>query len=361
MLKDNINLVVDIECEIYHLIRHFPHKKFYDFSTETIEPGAVYLISREQFKNNVAKIREHIDQAHFILSNPAEASETIKRMCIERYGVDDLFLSNKLAMISGGDIEPDWVNLKFEKFITLIREERANVEAISRSKEIYSKKIKPYKFLFLNGRARYHRIEMIKRLAPLLDQALWSNLDTAAGPIHFLPKEYELILCHKHMIDTGTRFEKPNLFTNNTLFKNTNWGDGVLKAEPYIDTYFSVVTETVFEYPYSFRTEKIWKPIAMGHPWICCANYGFYRDIKNLGFKTFDNLIDESFDTMYSTQDRLTRLEHVIKDLCVQDLPSFLAAAEDTCKYNQSHMRELVPKIISQFPQQFTDFINERY
>jgi hypothetical protein len=24
-------------------------------------------------------------------------------------------------------------------------------------------------------------------------------------------------------------------------------------------------------------------------------------------------------------------------------------------------MRELVPKIISQFPQQFTDFINERY
>jgi hypothetical protein len=157
------------------------------------------------------------------------------------------------------------------------------------------------------------------------------------------------------MVESGARFEKPN------LFQGKNWADGIIKADPYIDTYFSVVTETVFEYPYSFRTEKIWKPIAMAHPWICCSNYGFYRDIKSLGFKTFAHLIDESFDTIYSTQDRLARLEHVIKDLCTQDLPSFLAAAEDTCKYNQSHMRELVPKIISQFPQQFTDFINERY
>lgn len=355
MLKDNINLVVDIECEIYHLIRHFPHKKFYDFSTETIVPGSVYIVSREQFKNNVAKIREHIDQAHFVLSNPAEASETIKRMCAELYGVDDLFLNNKLAMISGGDIEIGWANLKFEKFITLIREERTNIESVGRSNEIYSKIVKPYKFLFLNGRARYHRIEMIKRLAPLLQQALWTNLDTAAGPIHFLPQEYEITSCHKHMVESGARFEKPN------LFQGKNWADGIIKADPYIDTYFSVVTETVFEYPYSFRTEKIWKPIAMAHPWICCSNYGFYRDIKNLGFKTFAHLIDESFDTIYSTQDRLARLEHVIKDLCTQDLPSFLAAAEDTCKYNQSHMRELVPKIISQFPQQFTDFINERY
>lgn len=355
MLKNNINLYLDVECEVYHLIRHFPHTKFWDFASQPIVPGGVYIIGREQFRNNVAKIREHIDQAHFVLSNPAEASDTIKRMCEEIYRVDDLFLQNKLAMISGGDIEPGWPNLKYEKFVTLIRESRANIEAMNRVDEIYNKKVKPYKFLFFNGRGRYHRIQMISRLQPILDQALWTNLDSAAGPINFLPKQYELTACHDYMTPTGARFEKPN------LFYNAQWGDGVLKAEPYIDTYFSVVTETVFEYPYSFRTEKIWKPIAMMHPWICCSNYGFYRDMHKMGFKTFSHLIDESFDTIERTEDRLQRLEIVIKDLCQQDLPAFLDAAKDVCKYNQGLMRELVPKINSQFPQQFVDFINERY
>jgi hypothetical protein len=184
---------------------------------------------------------------------------------------------------------------------------------------------------------------------------LWTNLDTAAGPVHFLPKQYEHDSFHDNMNVTGVRFEKPN------LFQGVQWGDGTIKAEPYIDTYFSVVTETVFTYPYSFRTEKIWKPIAMAHPWICCANYGFYRDIKKLGFKTYGHLIDESFDSLENTQDRLNKITDVITDLCQQDLPSFLAAAKDTGKYNQQLMQELTPKIISQFPQQFTNFINERY
>jgi hypothetical protein len=112
-------------------------------------------------------------------------------------------------------------------------------------------------------------------------------------------------------------------FVKNYLFKNT-WGEVYLQAEPYVDTYFSLVTETVFNYPYSFRTEKIWKPIAMAHPFIVVANRGYYKDMRNLGFKTFGHVINESFDLIDNNQDRIERIAAVVEDLCQQDLASFL-------------------------------------
>jgi hypothetical protein len=127
---------------------------------------------------------------------------------------------------------------------------------------------------------------------------------------------------------------------------------------PYIDTYFSVVTETVFDYPYSFRTEKIWKPIAMGHPWIAVANAGYYRDIRNLGFKTFGHLIDESFDQIDNNQDRIERISQLVEELCQQDLASFLKECYTVCKYNQQHLAEMQIKVRREFPDRFFKFIN---
>ena len=140
---------------------------------------------------------------------------------------------------------------------------------------------------------------------------------------------------------------------------NQEWGEIYLAPAPYVDTYFSLVTETVFEYPYSFRTEKIAKPIAIGHPWIVAASRGFYRDIRNLGFKTFDHVIDESFDQIDNHQDRMDRIIDIVDDLCKQDLGSFMSACKEVCKYNQQHLIEVVPKWRSQLPDQFFNLINK--
>jgi hypothetical protein len=140
------------------------------------------------------------------------------------------------------------------------------------------------------------------------------------------------------------------------LFKHT-WGEIYLRAEPYIDTYFSLVTETVFDYPYSFRTEKIWKPIAMAHPFVAVANRGYYRDLHNLGFQTFGHMIDESFDQIDSSQDRIERISAVVEDLCQQDLASFLKECYNTCKYNQQHLTHMRSEVRNEFPTRFKQFI----
>jgi hypothetical protein len=163
-----------------------------------------------------------------------------------------------------------------------------------------------------------------------------------------LPAHYEVPQFH-----TALERTHQNAFVKNELFNNL-WGEIYIQAEPYIDTYFSVVTETVCDYPYSLRSEKIYKPIAMGHPWIVTANRGFYRDIRNQGFQTYGNLIDESFDQIDNNQDRLDRIVAVVQDLCQQDLAKFLVAAEQTSKYNQQHMADIGPRIRDEFHQSLT-------
>ena len=146
----------------------------------------------------------------------------------------------------------------------------------------------------------------------------------------------------------------------NDLFNNT-WGDIYLKTEPYADTYFSLVTETVYLYPYSFRTEKIWKPVSIGHPFIVIANRGYYKDLHNLGFKTFGHLIDESFDQIDNDQQRIERTAEIIEYLCRQDLASFLSECLEVCKYNQQHFVEMAFRTQQEFPERFDQFTKQYY
>jgi hypothetical protein len=175
-------------------------------------------------------------------------------------------------------------------------------------------------------------------------------------PLRRLPDEYEV-----------ERYRNPEFgpivpdrtFLKQELFRR-EWGEIYLYHRPYVDTYFSLVTETVCsESDISFRTEKIAKPLAMGHPFIVAANRGFYRDLRDLGFKTFGHVIDESFDDIEDAQARMDRLIVVVNDLCQQNLGSFLDACRAVCKYNQEHLAQFTQEHRQAFPSRFFQFVSE--
>ena len=376
----NRKLVLDTFCEVYDLLADFADDEFWNFAEHDIVPGAVYLIGREQFNLNVDRIRSLAEAGTIlpILSNPMEGSDTMKTHCESITMTADLVQAGKILLIGGGDMDASWPCLRYENFAVKVLDYEENLKEIERISEIYSKTQKPYKFLFLNGRGRHHRkflLELFRHWG-LLDQALWTNLDVRPGklrpfvlpaelgdcnhtvfPVQHLPHQYE-VAKFRSKLDQAPMDTSRDLFLKYHLFDN-EWGDILLQANAYIDTYFSLVTETVYEYPYSFRTEKTYKPVAMGHPCVFVANSGFYRDFRNLGFQTWSHLIDESFDQIENSQDRIMRIAEVVKELCQQDLPAFLAASEDVCKYNQQHLAEIRYNLLDDFPQQFKQFINE--
>jgi len=376
-MQKPFKLVLDTFCEVHDLLKNYADAEFWDFGQHELIPGAVYVISRKEIQAHKERIRQIIEnnQATVVFSNPAEGSETIigqMHLC----GVTDLALDGRMLILGGGDMDDRWKFFEYASFMPKILDYDENIEAVKRGAEIYTKTNKPYKFLFLNGRMRPHRKYLIERfdLSGLLSQSIWTNLDTKAATsrtiklihngedllyrpreVKYLDPKYEV---NRYRPQIGT--PKNNSFIKYELFQDS-WGEIYIEPAPYIDTYFSLVTETIYDYPYTFRTEKIWKPVVMGHPWICVSNRGFYRDIRNQGYRTLEHLIDESFDLIDNSQDRIERTAQVVEDLCRQDLVSFLAAAEETCKYNQQRHAEHRIQSRSEFPKQFFQFITHHF
>jgi hypothetical protein len=380
-------LILDTFSGIYDQLKPYEDDWFWDFGEHQIVPGAVYVISQKEFKAHKSKIRDLVERnvIRVVLSNPMEGSETLITQC-NILDIADLITAGKVLLVGGGDMDPTWSCLQYDYFLVkLFKDElgtelvdQVNAKAATHCDEIFSKSNKPYKFLFLNGRMRPHRKFLLEKfqLLGLLDQSIWSRLDQKDGggsggkinlwhngenliytirPVQYLPPQYEF----DRYQDRVNQPAKLN-FVKYELFDN-QWGEMYLTHRPYVDTYFSVVTETVFTYPYSFRTEKLWKPIAMGHPFIVASNYGYYRDLHNLGFKTFGHLIDEGFDLIQNDQDRVERIAAVVDDLCQHDLDEFVAQCHKVCKYNQQHYHEMRTQVQTEFPNRFFQFINERY
>jgi hypothetical protein len=385
----NRKLVVDNFAEIEKFLAPYTDEIFWDFSKHTIVPGAVYVIGREQSRLNATLIQNLIksNTISVVYSNPCEGSEPMEWNLFQS-GFTELLEQGRMPIVTGGNVNSLYPQLLYENFLGKIHDFKENIQAI----EEYNSKQqsqRPYKFLFLNGRMRHHRKYLLHKFQAtgLLDQALWTNLDPSLGvgfpkfgnpgspkrtnqihcstfnlshntfPAHYLPVRYEVdrYQCNATALPEVITH---NLEAKSNLFKN-EWGEIYLNPDAYLDTYFSLVTETVFEHPYSFRTEKIWKPIAIGHPFIVASSQGYYRDLHQLGFKTFGHLIDESFDTIENNQQRIERIVTVVEDLCRQDLASFLNECYTVCKYNQLHMAEMRIKVRQEFPERFAQFVQQ--
>lgn len=364
-------IIIDTGAEIYNLIEHLAHDTFHNLAHHAIIPNAVYVIGRDQFNANLELIRELLNRhtVRIILCNPAEGSSTL-RDHIKRINMHEYVYTGQLFLISGGEMGPQWDYLLYENFLPKVLDYEENLSAISKANSATNSD-KKYKFLFLNGRIRPHRKYLIERWKHngLLNDALWSCLDSnpsisrhlrlmqddvdllkKTGDIRYLPDDYEVARYRYTGRKSARAYVKEDLFAG-------DWGEIYIEPATYIDTYFSVVTETVFEYQYSFRTEKIWKPIAMGHPWIAVANPGYYRDLKNLGFRTFGHVIDEHFDLVEVPQDRIEYVANVVEDLCKQDLAAFRSECYNVCKYNQQLLAELSHLIRKQFPDRFIQYL----
>jgi hypothetical protein len=378
-MLENKKLVIEPFCEVYDLLEDHADFVFNQLEKHKIINDAIYVVGKNQaFGPHSNKLLDAIENHNctVVLSYPTEGSQTLKNQ-VERVGFDKLIKEGRMLLIGGGSMEDSFKYLLYDHFLPKIFDYRENIKSSERYPEYYAKLDKPYKFLFLNGRNRLNRKYLLKRfeLSGLLDQSLWTNLDSWHGtvkeihlfqnghdymqdpmPVKFLPEHYEVSRYRKNLNVQLETYVKFDLFDYNG---NKEWGEIYLNPEPYIDTYFSLVTETVFTYPYSFRTEKIWKPIAMCHPWIAVANEGFYRDIKNLGFHTFSSIIDESFDQISDNQKRIEYIATVVEDLCStkEKLQDFMTAARPICEHNQRHLWQMRHVVRRDFLGEFKSFL----
>lgn len=360
---------VDEWAEVWDLLRPYADESFWQWPEE-FDPDARYIVGRVVLKDNWQAITELATQypGRIIFSNPAEGSETIL-LQLKRLRISEYVQDGRIGLLTSGDLEPGIRYCQTDCYFSNIVEYTEN-QAAQLQGALDHKDNRPYTFLFLNGRLRPHRKALIDGLRDLglLKHALWSCLGSQVEmaftsklqtkklePIRLLPLEYE--------IDRARPNLKPSLYTaggfvKHELFGNT-WGDAIVNARCYTDSWFSLVSETIFDYPYTFRTEKIWKPILMAHPFVVAANPGYYRSLHQAGFRTFGHLIDESFDQIDNPHDRIQCIIETVAWIVDQGASDFWEASRDICKYNQQRLAEYNQQQRAQLPQRLLSYINE--
>ena len=86
----------------------------------------------------------------------------------------------------------------------------------------------------------------------------------------------------------------------------------------YTDSYFNIVLETMIDVDNSggqFITEKTFKPIFNNQFFVVVSSADHLRHLRDLGYKTFDRCIDESYDSNTNNQDRFEAVLDLTKSL----------------------------------------------
>jgi hypothetical protein len=172
---------------------------------------------------------------------------------------------------------------------------------------IFYTSIKHYTKLYnsLNRAHRTHRTDHLYYLAKhnLIDKGMVSGgamFDD--NPFNIFPK---------FIIDDAVNYK--NVLSNNypkTIDVSVNDTKisnlaSCANLEIFKNTLLTVSTETFFDDPGMFITEKTFRPIAMGHPFIILGQVGILKKLQSYGFRT--DFIDTSYDDITDHKKRFAK------------------------------------------------------
>ena len=102
--------------------------------------------------------------------------------------------------------------------------------------------------------------------------------------------------------------------------KSNNNERNYYQADFYKYYGLDIVTESVFNYPYPYITEKTMRPITSKRPFIIVGSSNILTLLKSKGFRTFNTIIDESYDSILDHSDRFDSVTASIKEFVTQPI-----------------------------------------
>jgi hypothetical protein len=218
--------------------------------------------------------------------------------------------------------------------------------------------LKPNTFFFLGGHARWHRLLFLNKLLEKskLNDIIWSmrrieyedsNMYRSCIPLEYVDIHKDLeILNHlpKSLdFDIHDQAEYHNM-GNAAIFDNPGY---VANLDFYKNSYVELVGETVFEFAinptkkdteFVIMSEKIFKPLVFGFPFMALALPKTFSKLKEWGFKLFDELIDYSFDDEYDDEKRMNM---IVEQVCENNIKENFEKNFETIKEKHLHNRKM--------------------
>jgi len=112
----------------------------------------------------------------------------------------------------------------------------------------------------------------------------------------------------------------------------------VIESDHHTDSYCNIVLETHFDADGSggaFLTEKTFKAIKHGQPFVIVGCAGSLAALRNLGYRTFDHAIDNGYDNISNNTERWIAVRSAIAHIKSQDLPAWFESCRSDTEHNQ--------------------------
>ena len=146
------------------------------------------------------------------------------------------------------------------------------------------------------------------------------------------------------------------LDTKNTNINLKNFRtSNTFKKDLFLNSCINIVTETSFASNSIFISEKIIKPIISYQPFLVLGPYHYLKELKRLGYKTFSDFWDESYDEIENGAERYFALEKIILELnnkTIEELNELYQKTKNICIYNRkvfdNFRQNSIPQIIKQ-------------
>lgn len=197
-----------------------------------------------------------------------------------------------------------------------------------------------YRFTILNRTHKWWRATVMADLqrSGVLDHSQWSyNTDVTVGDD---PADNPIEIDVLELRDSVENFIKLGPYTCDNLTADQHNDHHLHVPTHYTNSYCHIVIETHFDADQSggsFLTEKTFKPIKHGQPFVIVGAPGTLQALKNLGYRTFDHVIDNSYDLETDNTRRWQMILTAIQQIQEQDPDLWFARCLDDVIHNQQH------------------------
>lgn len=195
--------------------------------------------------------------------------------------------------------------------------------------------VKPKIFDILLGQPKPHRDIIFNFAKDHDDRIVMTYFKDHLTPL----SQYD----EKHWIWENDGLEVPDQDFNFTVTAVRYHGHNmslsqIVPIKIYNQTAYSIVCETNFDNHYSFYTEKIVKPILARRLFIVFSGQYYLRNLRSLGFLTFDGIIDESYDLEPDLVRRGRLITEQMQYLFDQDQTKILEQITPIVEHNRNLM-----------------------
>lgn len=108
----------------------------------------------------------------------------------------------------------------------------------------------------------------------------------------------------------------------------------IIPVDIYNQTAYSLVCESLSSNSFSFFTEKIIKPMLAKRLFLVCSGQYFLHNLRSLGFKTFDGIVDESYDREWQLEKRVEMILNEVNRLCLLDQQQVYSSVQSVLDHN---------------------------